>query len=464
MNHQDPQTEAALLALFVQHPDTFTRYSYRIAETHFTSAGNIAVYAAMDELSRRGMAVNYATVSGHLRSTGQIAQAGGEGYIRSLSQTPLPADSAETLVALLDAHRTARGAASISSALSAAMAGTAEEAHVAAAAAETELAELLAGTRASEPVLPSEMVSEVMEQVDRQMRTEDGVSGLRTNIPTLDYNTCGLHPTEFTVIGARPAMGKTAFALTLARNSHSHSNVPVLFFSLEMGAQQLVTRMAVAEAGLDNTDVRRGDLDSHELGLLMAACDRVSKSQIYIDDSPGITSSEIAAKTRRYVRDKGVGLVIVDYLQLVSAGRKSKSGNREQEIAAISRAFKQLAKHCKIPLVALAQLSRTVETRSDKRPNLRDLRESGAIEQDADNVMFLYRPEYYGINTDEAGASTEGICEVIIAKQRNGPTSTVPLHFDRRKGEFRDLPGAFIPPRKRIHTESLYEDEMGIPF
>lgn len=241
-----------------------------------------------------------------------------------------------------------------------------------------------------------------------------------TGFPDLDEKTSGLQPSDLILIAARPSMGKTAFALNIAQNAAIRHSIPVAIFSLEMSKEQLVQRMLCAESNVDSHKLRTGRLEEEDWPRLARAMGPLSEAPIYIDDTPGISSLELRAKARRLKAEKGLGLVIIDYLQLMSG--RIGSENRQQEISEISRALKALARELSVPVVALSQLSRAPEMRADHKPILSDLRESGSQEQDSDVVAFLYREDYYNPDTDK-----KNIAEVIIAKQRNGPTGTVEL-------------------------------------
>jgi replicative DNA helicase len=276
----------------------------------------------------------------------------------------------------------------------------------------------------------------------------------------LDSYTSGFQKSDLVICAARPAMGKTAFTLTIARNAAVRFGVPVAFFSLEMAATQLVQRLMCAEAEIDAQKVRTGRLAPYEWEQLNARIAGLGKAPLFIDDTPALSIMDLRAKARRLKAEKNIGLIIIDYLQLMT-GNVMKGGNREQEIAGISRSLKELAKELDVPVVALSQLSRAVETRGgDRKPILSDLRESGSIEQDADMVFFLYRPEYYGLSTYDDGSSTQGIAEVIIAKQRNGPTGEVKLQFVNKFAKFMDIQdsGAFR------HLSSMGIESGGADF
>jgi replicative DNA helicase len=259
----------------------------------------------------------------------------------------------------------------------------------------------------------------------------------------LDRFTSGWQKSDLVVIAARPGMGKTAFVISLARNAAVNFNKPVAVFSLEMASVQLVLRMIAGETGIDSEKLRRGDLKDAEWQQLISQTGKLSEAPIYIDDTPALSIFELRSKCRRLKQKHDVQMIVVDYLQLMRADVDNKNGNREQEISTISRSLKAIAKELNVPVLALSQLSRAVETRgaasSSKRPQLSDLRESGAIEQDADMVLFIYRPEYYKLEIDEENQPTKGMAEIIIAKHRNGATGTVKLKFIAHLAKFADL-------------------------
>ena len=249
----------------------------------------------------------------------------------------------------------------------------------------------------------------------------------------MDGYLSGLQPSDFVLVAARPSMGKTAFVLNVAENVAIKQGITTAIFSLEMSNVQLVNRMLSLESTVDADKLRKGRLDSSDWGKLIEGADSIAKSHLIIDDTPGISISELRSKCRKYKMENDLGLVIIDYLQLMS-GSGRRSDNRQQEISDISRALKALARELNVPVVTLSQLSRAVEQRPDHRPMLSDLRESGAIEQDADVVMFLYRDDYYNKDTD-----IKGIAEIIIAKQRNGPIGTVKMAWIPEQTRFADL-------------------------
>ncbi|HOY41398.1 MAG TPA: replicative DNA helicase [Chitinophagales bacterium] len=288
-----------------------------------------------------------------------------------------------------------------------------------------------------------QLVSKSILQIDGLLNRDDGL--LEDSVPSgyleLDKMTSGWKATDLVIIAARPSMGKTAFVLNLARNAAVDFNMPVAIFSLEMGAVQLAKRLISLECEIDAQKVSNGKMSDTEYAILRDKVEKLSTSPIYINDQPAINIYELRAQCRRLQNAHGIKMVIIDYLQLMSGGG-DKGMNREQEISSISRSLKGLAKELNIPVIALSQLNRSVETRGgDKKPQLSDLRESGSIEQDADMVMFLYRPEYYNLNEGQDGASLKGVSEIIIAKHRNGPTGSVELRFNKNFGRFYDAGG-----------------------
>ena len=286
----------------------------------------------------------------------------------------------------------------------------------------------------------STLISQALTQIEMAAQETSGVTGVPSGFTALDRVTSGWQKSDLLILAARPGMGKTAFVLTIARNAAVDFNKPTVVFSLEMSSLQLVNRLISGEAELDQSKLRKGNLEGHEWQQLHSRIGKLSKAPLFIDDTPALSIFELRAKARRLKENNNIELIIIDYLQLMSGGSEMK-GNREQEISHISRSLKSFAKELNIPIIALSQLSRNVEQRAtgSKRPQLSDLRESGAIEQDADMVMFIYRPEYYGLTEDENGNSTRGKAELIIAKHRNGSLEEVHLRFIGQFAKFADL-------------------------
>ena len=283
------------------------------------------------------------------------------------------------------------------------------------------------------------VVKVAIEEIEKAGKEGDGISGIPTGFRDLDRLTSGWQRSDMIVIAARPAMGKTAFVLSMARNTAVDYNKAVAIFSLEMSSVQLVKRLISSESRISAEKLRKGDLRDDEFVQLHARINKLSTAPIFIDDTPGLSVFDLRAKCRRLKMLHNIEMIIIDYLQLMSAG-SSHGGNREQEISTISRSIKEIAKELNVPILALSQLSRSVETRGgDKRPLLSDLRESGAIEQDADIVSFIYRPEYYGLHQDENGESNAGVGEIIVAKHRNGALENVRLKFIGQYARFENF-------------------------
>lgn len=317
----------------------------------------------------------------------------------------------------------------------------------------------------------SALVVQARTQLEEIEGNEGGLTGVPSGFTNLDRYTSGWHPSDLVILAARPGMGKTAFALCLAKNAAADYQKPVALFSLEMSAVQLTQRLLSMEAGISGEKLRTANLDEAEWARLHTAIDKLGNVPVFIDDTAGINIFELRAKCRRLKMQHDIQLVMIDYLQLMSGGPDNKKGNREQEISSISRALKGMAKELNVPVIALSQLSRAVETRSgSKRPQLSDLRESGAIEQDADIVTFLYRPDYYELEESE---HEDGMTELILAKHRNGALGTVELKFIKEHVKFVDAEGGsfdeiigqdFDAGDEFITRSSRMNDDEDVPF
>lgn len=294
---------------------------------------------------------------------------------------------------------------------------------------EKQLFQLLQTRTGGDYVPIRQVVLNALETIEKASQTKGTVTGIPTGFVDLDYKTSGLQPSDFILVAARPSMGKTAFVLNIAQYMAFRKNVTVAIFSLEMSKEQLVNRLLAMESHVDSQNMRTGNLKDEDWTKLVEGADIIGRSNLIIDDTPGISIAEMRSKCRKYKLEHNLGIIMIDYLQLMSGSGKSDS--RQQEISDISRSLKALARELNVPVIALSQLSRAVEQRPDHRPMLSDLRESGAIEQDADVVMFLYRDDYYHKDTEK-----KDIAEVIIAKQRNGPIGTIELVWLPRYTQF----------------------------
>lgn len=325
----------------------------------------------------------------------------------------------------------------------------------------------------------SGLISQALKEVEKASAQEGGVTGVPSGFTELDRVTGGWQRSDLIIVAARPSMGKTAFVLNLAKNAAVRFRKPVAFFSLEMSSLQLVNRLVASETEIDSEKLKKGNLQQHEWQQLNVKVKPLAEAPIYIDDTPALSVFELRAKCRRLVAEKKIEMIMIDYLQLMTGGENNKNGNREQEISHISRSLKGIAKELNVPIIALSQLSRNVERSNTKKPQLSDLRESGAIEQDADMVLFIYRPEYYGLTETEDNKPVDGLAEIIISKNRNGATGAVNLRFLKHLTKFTDydnyyfedetLPGVSFPNPNveagggRI-TRPSRMDEMEDPF
>ncbi|MFM1807305.1 MAG: replicative helicase [Bacteroidota bacterium] len=327
--------------------------------------------------------------------------------------------------------------------------------------AEARLYDITQGNLKRSAESAQDLVIQAKKKIE-EISNKDGLSGVPSGFDKLDEVTSGWQPSDLIIIAARPGMGKTALTLSMARNIAVNKGLPVAFFSLEMSSVQLITRLISSETGLSSEKLRTGRLEKHEWEQLNVKVKTLEKAPLFIDDTPSLSIFDLRAKARRLASQHGIKLIIIDYLQLMTIGSSQKAGNREQEISTISRNLKALAKELEVPVIALSQLSRAVETRGgSKRPLLSDLRESGAIEQDADIVSFIYRPEYYKIEEwdDEQQSPTEGQAELIIAKHRNGGLDNIRLKFIGSLGKFENLDHSF----GGFEFESKMNDDRPLP-
>jgi len=311
---------------------------------------------------------------------------------------------------------------------------------------ESAIFQLAEGNIKSETVKISQVINTAIERIEEASKREDNLSGIPSGFTRMDRITSGWQPSDLVIIAARPSMGKTAFVLSMARNMTVNHKIPIAIFSLEMSVLQLVNRLIAAETELPSEKLRSGRLEEFEWQQLEMKIKSLNDAPLFIDDTPAITLFELRAKCRRLKTQNDIQMIIIDYLQLMSGTPETK-GNREQEVSTISRGLKAIAKELDVPIIALSQLNRSVEMRSgDKRPQLSDLRESGAIEQDADLVIFIHRPEKYGITEDAEGNSTKGLAELIIAKHRNGAIADVQLKFREELAKFEEFETSELVP------------------
>ena len=395
-------------------------------ETAFYHTPHRKVYAAIQKLSERGDPVDQVTLTEELLRRGQLDDVGGAVLIAELASEMATAANAEYHAQIvLEKAQRRRLIDAATQTLTESYEET-EDVRELIDRAEQRVFQIAEGELGKGVMPLASAIEEAYVAIERAHEQPGALTGVTTGYTELDEITAGLQSSDLIILASRPSMGKTALTLCMARNAAVKGSTPVLYFSLEMSTEQLAQRLLCAEARVSSHRLRTGRLSEEEWQRLSEWTGKLIEAPIYIDDTPAISVMELRAKARRAKSEYNIELIIVDYLQLMTTSENF--GNREQEIAYISRSLKALAKELDIPLVACAQLSRAVESRTDKRPQLADLRESGSLEQDADVVMFLFRPEVYGIVDDE-GNSQEGVAEIILGKQRSGPIGSVFLTF-----------------------------------
>lgn len=397
------------------------------------------IFEVIHELFQESQPIDILTVTARLRQKGELDIVGGPFYISQLTNRVASSANVEYHARIISQKHIMRELIRISN-------DTIKDAYDETSdvfdlldKTESNLYKVTQGNLRRDYSSMSTLIQHAIEDIEKNKNQTDGLSGVPSGFTDLDRVTSGWQKSDMVVVAARPGMGKTAFVLSMARNTAVMFNRPVAVFSLEMSAIQLVNRLIASESELPAEKLRKGNLALHEIQQLHEKIKKLAVAPIYIDDTPALSIFELRAKCRRLKAQYNVEMIIIDYLQLMSAGNEGK-GNREQEISSISRSIKSIAKELEVPIIALSQLSRSVETRGgDKRPMLSDLRESGAIEQDADIVAFIYRPEYYNITEDEKGQSLLGTGEIIIAKHRNGSLENVRLKFVPQLAKFENL-------------------------
>ncbi|MGV6860502.1 MAG: replicative DNA helicase [Putridiphycobacter sp.] len=396
------------------------------------------IFAAIHQLFGNSETIDILTVTEKLRKNGDLDFVGGPAYIAKLTNKIASTAHVEFHARIIAEKFILRSLIEVSSDVIKSAFDETNDVFSVLNEAETGLFKIAEGNLKKSYSVVKDAVHEAIEEIQKASENKDGVSGVPSGFTDLDRLTSGWQKSDMIVLAARPGMGKTAFVLSMARNTAVEFNQGVAIFSLEMSSVQLTKRLMSMETGLSSEKLKKGFTDEKDWKQLHDNISKLEEAPIFIDDTPALSIFELRAKCRRLKMQYDIQLVIIDYLQLMTAGLKS--GNREQEISMISRSIKEIAKEINVPIIALSQLSRSVETRGgDKRPMLSDLRESGAIEQDADMVCFIYRPEYYGLIEDENGQPTEGIGEIIVAKHRNGSLDTVRLKFVKELTRFVDL-------------------------
>ncbi|MBW1605001.1 replicative DNA helicase [Lactobacillus sp. Sy-1] len=442
---QNIDAERAVLGAIFLDTESLPDAMEQLQSDDFYKNAHRIIFQAMETLSDRDEKIDLLTISNYLESNHQMEDVGGVPYLTELAQSVPTASNIIYYAKIVHNKAVARKLIETATSIATESYNNNDDITSLLDDAETKILSVSDNRDQSGFKAIDDVLKESFNEVNRLSENTDTVTGLSTGFKRLDDITTGLHGGELIILAARPAVGKTAFALNVAQNVATKSDKTVAIFSLEMGAEQLVNRMICAEGSIDANHLRTGNLTNDEWNNLVVAMGSLSNASVYIDDTPGIRMSEIRAKSRRLAKEKGnLGLIVVDYLQLIEGGNRE---NRQQEVSAISRQMKKLANELEVPVIALSQLSRGVEQRQDKRPVLSDIRESGSIEQDADIVAFLYRDDYYERDGDDAdsnggqedGNNDIGEVEVIIEKNRSGARGTVKLLFVKSHNKFSSI-------------------------
>jgi replicative DNA helicase len=469
MGKMPPQAvdlEEAVLGAIMLEKDALTNVIDILKSQAFYKDAHSRIYAAIERLFSRSEPVDILTVTQELKKTGELELVGGPYYVTQLTNRVASAANAEFHARIVAQKYIQRELIRISTDTIRDSYEESTDVFELLDKAEKNLFSIVEGNIRKNYDKMSTLINKAIEQIEHIHANQGSFSGVPSGISALDKLTNGWQKSDLVIIAARPAMGKTALVLTMARNAAVEFKKPVAVFSLEMSSLQLVTRLIASESELSSEKLKKGNLEEHEFQQLHDKIRNLSEAAIFIDDTPALSVFELRAKARRLKEQHNIELLIVDYLQLMTTGNEGR-GNREQEIATISRSLKGLAKELEIPVIALSQLSRAVEQRGgDKRPQLSDLRESGSIEQDADMVMFIHRPEYYNITDDGQGNSLIGMAELIVAKHRNGPVDSAKARYIGKFTKFADwetnedglnynISGSAIEPSGDFGTSSV---------
>lgn len=429
---QDIEAEQAVIGSMLTDQDAVVAAIETLKPEDFYREDNKLIYSAILNIYNRAEPIDIITLKAELSSMGKLDNVGGLEYIVGLPDKVPTTANVDMYIKIVEEKSMLRNLIKTANEILSMGYDQTEDVEDVMDLAEKKIFDVMQKKSKTGYTSIKDVLVESFTKLEELYNQKQHVTGVPTGFIDLDRMTAGLHGSEFILIAARPAMGKSAFALNIATYAATRANVPVAIFSLEMSKEQVGNRILCSEALVDSNNVRTGDLNDEELSKLAETSGELSQAPIYIDDTAGITITEMRARCRKLKLEKNIGLVVVDYLQLIQGS--GKTSGREQEIAEISRSLKILAKELEIPVIALSQLSRAVEARDDHRPMLSDLRESGSIEQDADIVMFLYRDDYYNEDSPE-----KNVAEVIIAKQRAGSTGTVKLAWIGNYTKFANL-------------------------
>lgn len=434
------EAEQGILSSIISPKPLRIDWTMRLKPTHFSDVRNQIICSNLLQLATAGYVIDKVILRNHLFKNNQFELAGGMEYLNTLS-SPLD-DSAqlEEYIEIVKLAAVKRILVHTGEKLSDWGRDINRDAESDLELARADLAQVQSSFYDNHVRDAASLTLNELLSLDIRMNNDNGVQGIASGFTELDTITGGFGPGELTIIAARPAMGKTAFLLSLLRNISVEQKKPVAYFSLEMSSENVVQRLISQHTDVSSDKIRKGKLDASEYQRIMSKTDAIKEAPFFIIDEPGISPEKIRLIARNLKASDDIQLIIVDYLQLMGTGKRKYSVSREQEVSEISRNMKNIAQELQIPVIVTSQLSRAVETRGgDKKPILSDLRESGAIEQDADKVLFLYRGEYYGLETDCEGISSKDIAEVIVAKNRFGPVATCRMHFRTRWARFENI-------------------------
>ncbi|MFY9139515.1 MAG: replicative DNA helicase [Thermacetogeniaceae bacterium] len=452
------EAEQAVLGALLLVPDSFGVVSEILRPEDFYGEGHREIYTALKEMAERGRPIDLVTLTEELKSREVLDKVGGAAYLASLAGAVPTAVNAGHYANIVADKGLLRSLINTCTRLVSRAYEEGVESEILLDDAERMIMALSQRRISKSYRSIRELLVETLERIEQLYQKKGSITGLPTGFDDLDKYTSGLQPSDLVLLAARPSMGKTSLALNIAQNVAVKYQVPVAIFSLEMSADQVVQRILCAEALVDQQKMRTGYLEENDWPRLMRAAAKLSEAPLFIDDTPAISLLELRSKARRLKLEHGIGLLVIDYLQLMQTGRRSE--NRVQEISEISRFLKSLARELDIPVLALSQLSRAVEQRGgDRRPMLSDLRESGSLEQDSDMVMFIYRDDYYNEDSEY-----KGVADLIIAKHRNGPTGTIQLAFLKEFTKFVNLekrePPAFGPEPDQVLEPEPDQEEV----
>jgi replicative DNA helicase len=451
--------EAVLGALMIEKSAIVDIQGLLVPESFYLETHQ-KIYKSITDLAGRHEAIDIYTVASELKKSDNLEFVGGPYYLSQLSGKVGSAAHIEYHAKIVAQKYIQRRLIEIASEIQRESFEDKSDVNDLLDSAQQKIFEIAERNMRNEAKPISGVIELTIQEMEVSSAREDGFSGVPSGFTSLDRITSGWQSSDLIIVAARPSMGKTAFVLSMARSIAVDFNKGVAFFSLEMSAIQLVKRLMVSETGLTSDKIRNGKLEDHEWYQLETKIQALSASPLYIDDTPALSIYEFRSKARRLVQNHSIQLIVIDYLQLMT-GPPEMKGMREQEVSAISRSLKAIAKELGVPIIALSQLNRSVETRSgNKRPQLSDLRESGAIEQDADLVAFIHRPEYYGFTEDEDGNSLIGIAEIILAKHRNGAVGDVKLRFRSEEAKFYDLEDPGISASAQPNSGFIVKSKM----